>query len=155
MKYVCNRIFLLRPKHTHSKQCISIQILLKPNQKSLYYLLSICYYSNHSFTWICSLFNPFGQLLSYLAYFFHWEVGAPQTTAYRYCHGSKMWDSQNFGPGCNLGRASLSRTTNLGFSSCFHWWHFLHGCNNTWGVFFFLDKEQFNCGERKYWYAKG
>lgn len=55
MKYLCNRIFLWRPKQTHSKQCISIQSLLKPNQNSLYYLLSICHYSNHPFTGYCSL----------------------------------------------------------------------------------------------------
>lgn len=68
MKYFCNRIFSLRPKYTHTKQCISIQILLKPNQKSLYYLLSISYYSNHSFAWFCWLLI---HLCTFLANFYN------------------------------------------------------------------------------------
>ena len=70
MKYFCNRIFLLRPKHTHSKQWISIQILLKLNQKSLYYLLSISFIqtillldSTHSLIHLCTFLANFYKTL--------------------------------------------------------------------------------------------
>lgn len=128
MKYFCNRIFLLRPKHTHSKQCISILILLKPNQKSLYYLLSICYYSNHSFTWFYSLLNPFVHIFQPTSilpciYFLLLFQGTANNillilSLFLDC---TMCGSQNFGTEQMLRRISLSKTTNLGFSFSFLW----------------------------------